>query len=114
MQTKWYNYNGYIQYYSEDTPEYDFFESSELYMDADSKRYENHPLESKFFAQTSLWSNERSIISIQPNISFYTNDLRKSIGATLLYGYGFKLGKRKVEKPSPTPYLSPITANNAA
>ncbi len=95
VQTKWFNYNGYIEHYTEDTPEYDFFEANELTLDAEYKEHEKNPFETKFFVQTSLWSNKNSIISFQPNISLYTSKLRKSIGASLLYGYSFKIGKRK-------------------
>ena len=96
LQTKWHNYKSYAKYYSEDTTEFDFYQSNELIMDSYFKEHENHPFETKIFAQTPLWSNKNSIISLQPNISFFTRNLNTSIGATILCGHSFKVGKRNV------------------
>lgn len=96
LQAKWYNYKGYSQNYSENTTEFDYFESNELAMDSEFKEYENNLFETKFFAQTPLWKNKNSIISLQPNISFYTKNFTASGGVALLYGKSFKVGKRNV------------------
>ena len=95
LQAKWLNYLGYEQLYNEkETPSYDFFEASEFTLDQDYRHQENSLAEIKFFAQTPLWKTAESIISLQPNISFYNNGLHQSIGISILYGTNFQIGTK--------------------
>jgi len=93
MQAKFFDYLGYEQIYAEEeTPSYEFFEASELTIDQDYLRQENNLAELKFFAQTLLWQSEKSIVSLQPNISLYNNGKSQSFGLSFLYGLNFQIG----------------------
>lgn len=104
FETKWYNYNGSINLNSnynnnillKNSPEqnYNFFDEHETRNKNIHKRLENSPLETRFFAQTELYSSENSVFSIQPSINFYTNSLDKALELRALYGYNFKLGSK--------------------
>jgi hypothetical protein len=91
---KWFNYQSYQQYYSENNESYNFFHESELTMDNHYKKFENNPYETKVFLQKELWSNEDAVFSIQPSFELYNNVYDKAVGIAGLYGYGFDWGKR--------------------
>lgn len=107
--TKWYNYNGYssgvpANNYAEsnnslllkNAPSEDlvFFAEGESYLNDYYSNTENKPLDTKVFAQTGLWSNDHSTLSIQPSIQFYNYNWNKALELRLLYGHSFKLGKQ--------------------
>ena len=103
LEAKWYNYQGYQQFYplannksillkNRPTESYNFFHQYELMLDDGYKLFENDILETKIFSQTKLWSNDNSILSIQPGLGFYKKNSDKALEFKALYGYNFKLG----------------------
>ncbi len=94
IEEKWFNYKGYKDtYLGKESESYNFFNQTELTQDNHYRKFENNPYESKFLLQTSLWSSESSIISIQSGLDFYNNNLDRALQINLLYGHSFKLGK---------------------
>lgn len=105
--TKWYNYKGFISgvtanNYAEsnnslllrNAPSEDlvFLAETESYLNDYYRNTENKPLDTKVFIQKSLWTNDHSILSIQPSVQFYNYTWDKALELRLLYGYSFKLG----------------------
>ncbi len=97
LKTRGYNYNSAksanynnSNYYVDDNDV--FAEESELMIHDSYQKFENTPLETKIFAQTKLWSDQNSILSIQPSVSLCTQYLDKQLELRILYGYNFKLG----------------------
>ena len=97
LEEKWFNYKGYYKFYNEDSEAYNFFAETEMMYDNHYQKFENNPYESKILLQTSLWSNDNSVFSIQPGFEFYNRNLDKAVELNLLYGYNFKYGYLNLE-----------------
>ena len=65
VEEKWFNYKGY----AESNNNSSFSQEYGLMLDDHYKKFENKPYETKLFIQTSIWSDDNSIISIQPGIN---------------------------------------------
>ena len=95
MQTQWFDYkfNENI-YQEEETPSYNIFAANQSALNKDYKLNENKPYSSKFFVQTCLWQYEDTVLSIQPNIRFFTHKYRKSAGVIWSLGQNFQTGTK--------------------
>lgn len=94
IEEKWYNYQSGINIYKgDDSESYNLYQQSQLMYEDNYRKFENNPFESRFLVQTSLWSSENAIISFQPGVEFYNNNLDRAVEMNLLYGHAFKLGK---------------------
>jgi hypothetical protein len=105
FKTSWYNYKGFKgdnyskNNYTNDSlllknapsEEYVFFSENKIMLDDHYRQSENKPSDTNFFAQSELWSNDNSILSIQPSIQFYNVNFDKALELRLLYGYNFQL-----------------------
>lgn len=94
FEVKWFHYYGFEPIYEIETPEYEFYETSEVLLDSKLSKYSDSPFETQFFVQSLFLSGKNFSSSIKPNITFYQNSSRNSVGINLLYGYGFKVGRR--------------------
>lgn len=93
IDEKWFNYLDYNQYYFDQNDAYNSFEENELKLDSHYKKYENRPYSTKLFAQSYVWSNGASVISIRPAVESYNRTKDQSFEISLLYGGNFRLGK---------------------
>lgn len=101
FNAKWYNYESHLKDYSsldksillrnnDSRAQYQI--EQQYYIDSHYKLYEQSLAEYKFFAQTELWSNEKSVISTRPSIGGFASDNINMIGIAFLYGQNFKIG----------------------
>lgn len=90
VEEKWFNYKGYAEANNNSS----FSQEYGLMLDDHYKKFENNPYETKLFLQTSIWSDDYSIISIQPGINSYNNGLDNAAELNFLYGYSFQIAKK--------------------
>lgn len=101
FNAKWYNYQSYLKDYSslnesillknnDSRAQYQI--EQQYYIDSHYKLYEQSLAEYKIFAQTELWSNEWSLLSIRPSIGGFASDNINMVGVSFLYGENFKIG----------------------
>ena len=90
VEEKWFNYKGYSGAKNNSS----FSEQYGLMLDDHYRKFENNPYETKLFLQTSIWSDEDSIISIQPGINSYNNVIDNAAELNFLYGYSFQIAKK--------------------
>lgn len=101
FDAKWYNYQSCLKDYSNlddsillknNDSRVQYQIEQQYYIDSHYKLYEQRLVEYKFFAQTELFSNEESLISIRPSVGGFVSDKINMAGLALLYGHNFKLG----------------------
>lgn len=93
MQTQWFDYKfNENTYQEEETLNYNIFAANQSALNKDYKLNENKPYSSKFFAQTCLWQYQDTLLSIQPNVRFFTSKYHKSAGVIWSLGHSFQMG----------------------
>lgn len=96
FEIKWYDYIGSEGIYDIDTSDYDLYQQNEIRIHDNLAKYSNQPLETQFFMQKLFLHGDHFSTSIKPNLTFYRNSSRSSVGISLLYGYGFKINTRNI------------------